>query len=333
VAHPRDPAVAVVERLRREFPEREIVLSIGRAAAGANGKVASLVRMMRRARHQVLVLSDADIRVGRDYLRALVAPLADPEVGLTTCLYRGRGLLGLPSVVEELFINTDFMPMVLVSRWVEDPRHAFGASIAMRREALEAIGGFASIADYLADDNLLGHRIADAGYRVELLPYTVDTILDAATLADAWRHQVRWARTYRVQQPIGWFASFFVVHTVTWGLAAVLLTAGTAPGWAALAAALGCRLGTLLPVQRRLGNRARWRHLWLVPFKDLGYSAVWLASWLGRTVVWSSDVFRVEQDGRMTPVELIEVPLGSEVPVVDEIHTRGGERISDARAQ
>src|SRR5262249_34630493 len=159
VEDPSDPAVEVVRSLMRRFPERDITLSVGHEE-GANRKVASLVHMMRHARHDVLVLSDADIRVRPDYLRTLAAPLADPAVGLTTCLYRGRAMLGLPSLVESLFVNTDFLPMVMMAQWVQRFRYAYGASTAFRREALAEIGGFDAPRDHLADDYLLGNRIA-----------------------------------------------------------------------------------------------------------------------------------------------------------------------------
>ena len=235
VEDPHDPAVAVVQRLRREFPDCDIVLAVG-VGRGTNRKVANLEHMMPHARHDVLVMSDSDIRVRPDYLRTLVGPLADPAVGLTTCLYRGRGNFGLPSVIESLFINTDFVPNALVAQWVQPFRYAFGASIAVRREALERIGGFAAIADYLADDYQLGRRVADAGYGLVLLPYVVETVLDSVTLRDVWRHQVRWARTYRVCQPVGWFCSV-VTHATLWGLLAAGVIGGTV-GLTVMASAL-----------------------------------------------------------------------------------------------
>jgi len=301
-----DPAVEVVRSLMRRFPDRDITLSVGHED-GANRKVASLVHMMRHARHAVLVLSDADIRVRPDYLRTLVAPLADPAVGLTTCLYRGRAVLGLPSLVESLFINTDFLPMVLMAQWVQRFRYAYGASTAFRREALDGIGGFEALRDHLADDYLLGNRIADAGWRLLLLPYLVETVLDSRTMNDVWRHQLRWARTYRVCQPFGWFVSL-VIHTMLWGVAAVFATGGSAVGWLALFAAVTARLGSLRVILGMVGDTATVRDLWLVPLKDLAYSAVWVSSWLGRDVIWSGQRLRVLPDGRILPVDVVSEP-------------------------
>ncbi len=295
-----DPAVSVVERIRRDFPDRDVVLSIG-DRPGANRKVANLCHMMQHAKHGVLALSDADVRVRPDYLRRTVAPLAAPDVGLTTCLYRGRGFFGLPSVIESLLINCDFVPMVLTAHMIGQ-RNALGASLVFKRRALDAMGGFATLADYLADDNMLGEGVKRAGYSVELLPYVVETILDSTDLSDVWRHQLRWARTYRLLQPAGWFASV-VTHAVPWGIAAVAVTRGSVLGWSMLAVALGVRLVTLRAIMRMLRERDTPRHLWLVPLKDVGFSAVWLASWLGRHVEWSGRRLRIQRDGRMVPVD------------------------------
>ncbi len=296
-----DPAVEIVQKVMRAFPERDLVLAVGHEP-GSNRKVANLTHMMRHARHDVLVLSDADIRVRPDYLRSVVAPLSDPKVGLTTTLYRGRGHFGLPSVIESLLINTDSIPMFITAEWVQGLKNAYGATIAFRRDALEAIGGFGSLADYLADDYLLGARVAQAGYELVLLPYVVETVLDSTAVSDVWRHQVRWARTYRAQQSFGWFCSI-ITHAVAWGVASVVVTGGSLVGWTALALAIGCRLWGLRGIMRLLRERDTPRQLWMVPLKDLAYTGVWVTSWLGRDVVWSGQVLRVQRDGRMVPVE------------------------------
>jgi len=304
VTDPNDPAVEIVRKIQRDFPERDIVLSIG-DRPGTNRKVANLCHMMAHAKHPVLALSDADIRVRPDYLRRVVAPLANPRIGLTSCLYRGRGFFGLPSVMESLLINTDFIPMVLAAHFTGQS-YALGAAMTFKREALDAIGGFPRLADYLADDNRLGAWMKEAGYELVLLSYIVETILDSTTVGDVWRHQVRWARTYRVCLPVGWFASV-VTHAMLWGLMALVVTRGSLLGWGFFAAAVTARVGTLRAIMRLLRERDTPRHMWMVPLKDLGYSTVWLASWLGSNVVWSGQHLRVLRDGRM-------VPLGGDLP-------------------
>lgn len=304
-----DPAVAVVRRIQRRFPQRDIVLSIGQEP-GSNRKVANLTHMMRLAKHDVLVLSDADVRVEADYLRAMVAPLADPAVGLATALYRGMAGRSWASRVEALFVNTDSLPMFVTAEWVQGLHNAYGASVAVKRAALDAIGGFPALRDHLADDYLLGARIARAGWRLVLLPYVVGTVIDATRLRDVWRHQVRWARTYRAQQPFGWFCSV-ITHAMLWGVLAVAVTRGSGPAWAALALTVTCRLVALSAILALAGERETRRWLWLVPLKDLLYSLVWLVSWLGRRVEWSGEVLRVEPDGRLVPLDADAQPAGA----------------------
>jgi ceramide glucosyltransferase len=316
VADPNDPAVEIVRKIQHDFPHRDVVLSVG-DRPGANRKVANLRHMMEHAKHAVLALSDADVRVRPDYLRRSVAPLASPKVGLTTCLYRGRGFFGLPSVIESILINCDFVPMVLTAQFIGQ-RNALGASLVFKREPFERMGGFPRIADHLADDNLLGELVKQAGLTVETLPYVVETILDSTTLRDVWRHQLRWARTYRQLQPVGWFASV-VTHAVLWGLAAFVVTRGSLVGFGFLAAALAARLGTLRAIMRMLHERDTPRHLWMVPAKDLGFSTVWLASWLGHDVEWSGRTLRIQRDGRMVPVGATAEPA-SPAPTVPVPH-------------
>ena len=309
VDDPGDPAVPVVRRLKRDFPHLDIVLAVG-SLPGANRKIANVLQMMRHTRHDVLVLSDADVRVRPDYLATVVAPFAEPDVGLTTCLYRAAGGRGLPALVESLLINTWFIPMALTA-CLRPLRHAFGATIAIRRDVLEAVGGFAALRDHLADDYQLGHRVAEAGYRVELLPYVVETFIDSTSLADVWRHQLRWVRTYRVCQPLGWALSI-VTHATLWGALALAVTGGAPTGWLVLAALLGLRLTTALLLTVQLGERHAFRGLWLVPATDLMASALWAAGFLGRSVVWGGRTYHVRRDGSMVALMPAEEPAAVE---------------------
>jgi ceramide glucosyltransferase len=314
VDDPDDPAVAVVRRLKRDFPQLDIVLAVG-SLPGANRKIANVLQMMRHARHDVLVLSDADVRVRPDYLAEVVAPLAEPEVGLTTCLYRAVGGRGLPALVESLLINTWFIPMALTA-CLRPLRAAFGATMAVKRQALEAIGGFAALRDHLADDYQLGRRVAEAGWRVELLPYVVETSIDSATLGDVWRHQLRWVRTYRVCQPLGWALSV-VTHATLWGVIGFAVFAEVPAGWKLLTALVAVRLVTLAVLMLRLGEGRALRGLWLVPATDVMATALWAAGFLGRRVEWGGRAYLVRRDGSMlalTPAEVPAPPAPVELP-------------------
>src|SRR6185369_5074743 len=213
---------------------------------------------------------------------------------------------GFAAMMEALLINTGFIPMALTSA-LAPLGAAFGATIALKLRALEAIGGFSVLRDSLADDYKLGRRVAEAGYRVELLPYVVETFIDSTTLADVWRHQLRWVRTYRVCQPLGWALSV-ATHATLWGMLAVVVSGGALAGWLVLAALVGVRLGTLLLVMARLGERRTVRGFWLVPLADLLASALWAAGFLGRRVQWGGRTFHVNRDGSMLPVPGVAAP-------------------------
>ncbi len=198
VSDRNDPAVAVVERLKAEFPKQQIILMVCKQQLGANIKVSNLAQMVTEARHEYLVVSDSDIRVGPDYLRRVTEPLIHPEIGLVTCLYRGIAASNLGSHLESIGISTDFAPGVLAARIVERGIHfGLGSTLAFRRADLAAIGGFESFAGYLADDYELGRRISELGLQVVLSSEVVDTFLPLYSLAEFIRHQLRWSRTVR----------------------------------------------------------------------------------------------------------------------------------------
>src|SRR5262249_43657480 len=162
---------------------------------GANGKVSNLNNMLQRAKHEVLVIADSDIRAPRHYLRTIVPYLDEPGAGLVTCLYRANKGRALAHRLEALFINTDFGPMVTVARQVERMSYSFGATICIRRSVFEDLGGFRAIADHLADDYQIGNMAVARGYHSILAPVVVETVLDLDTLSEVFEHQLRWART------------------------------------------------------------------------------------------------------------------------------------------
>src|ERR1700691_4606181 len=198
VSDAADPAIELVRKLQAKYPALAIELIVCDRVLGANIKVSNLVQMLPAARHEILLVNDSDIRVPNDYLRNVVAPLADPSIGLVTCLYRGVASPTLGSRLEALGISTDFIPGVLSARLLEKGLHfGLGSTLAFRRRELEAIGGFEALLGYLADDYELGRRIAATGKRVELSAATVTTFLTAYTLRQFFRHQLRWSRTIR----------------------------------------------------------------------------------------------------------------------------------------
>jgi len=302
VADAADPAVATVERLRRDLPGRDIALVVDGRRHGGNAKVGNLINMLDSARHDILVIADSDMRVGRDYLAAVVTHLLQPGIGLVTCLYRGRPKPDLWSRLGALQINAGFVPQVLVGHLTGAREGCYGATMALKRETLARLGGFAALADHLADDWLLGEKVRALGQRVALSPYLVDDILFEPDLATLFAHERRWARTIRLLAPWGQLGSI-VTHPLPLALLALLLGGG---GWAltALAAALTGRLALVYGASRAFGVAPP--AAWLVPVRDLLSFAVWIACWFGSTVSWRGEHYHVGADGRLTLKGLIE---------------------------
>jgi ceramide glucosyltransferase len=302
VADRDDPAIEVVRQLQAQYPSVRIDLVVDGRIYGTNYKVSNLHNMYRVAQHDVIVLADSDIRVRSDYLRRLVAQLDEPGVGLVTTLYRAVTTGGLPTLLESLFINTDFAPMVLVARVVEKPSYAFGATMALRRTTLDAIGGFLPLANYLADDYYLGHRIAERGYRLALSDMVVETVLAVGGWRRLFEHQLRWARTYRNCRPGGYFGSI-LTHGTLWATLNLVYNHFSPVACLAAAVIYGVRITVARTIASRyLHAPLRWHEALLIPLKDLFVSAVWALCFLGDTVHWSGHTFRVLADGQMVRV-------------------------------
>jgi ceramide glucosyltransferase len=298
VHDPADPAVAVVERLKRDFPDRRIELVTCPRELGTNRKVSNLIQMLPAARYDHLLVNDGDIRVTPDYLRRAMAPLSDSKVGLVTSLYGtvAGGTLG--SKLEALSIS-DFATAVLVS--YTNRRHfhyGFGSTLAFSRYVLEQIGGFEALAEHLADDHQLGTLVVQAGHIVALSDLVVETMLPDYSLGEFWNHQLRWARTVRDASPRG-NLGLVLAFGVQWGAVAVIAAAGAAWAWWLFAVAYASRIAALLVAAVGVCHDPRTLHrLWLLPIRDVQAVLVWAASFAGRTVVWHGERFTL-QHGRL----------------------------------
>jgi len=293
VSDPADPAIEGVTKLQREFPDRRIQLVLSPKILGANVKVSNLAQMLAHARYDHLIVNDSDIRVEPDYLRRVTTPLADPRVGMVTCLYRGVAAATLGSGLEALGISTDFCPSVLAARQLERGiRFGLGSTLAFRRSELESIGGFSSFVDYLADDYELGNRIAGLGLEVKLSEVVVETNLPAYSLQQFLSHQLRWARTIRVSRPAGYYG-YVVTHATLWAMVAF-----AGHQWWAGALALGVRvIAGLLVGVAVLNDRHVATDFWFIPLRDLFGFAVWLGGVFGRHVDWRDRRLRLHADG------------------------------------
>ncbi|PXV60345.1 ceramide glucosyltransferase [Dyella jiangningensis] len=283
VRDPEDPAIAVVQRLQREFPQLPMALVIDPAVHGANLKVSNLINLVAQARHDWLVLADSDISVTPDYLLRVTAPLNDPRTGIVTCLYHGVANNTLSSRLGRLFIDDWFAPSVRLAHAFGSTRFAFGSTIGLRRDALEAIGGFDPLKDTLADDFWLGERTRQLGLRTVLSDVVVGTDVSETTLASLWSHELRWLRTIRAISPAGFFFSFICL---TWPLLAVALALSpSAPCLVICVLAAIARTARYAASWRSTARSSRWRDLWLTPFRD----ALLLVEWAGALVHWRVD--------------------------------------------
>jgi ceramide glucosyltransferase len=292
-----DAAIPVVRRLIAAYPEADLDLVVEPSRRDGNLKVANLQNMLPKARHDVIVIADSDMQVRPDYLADVTAPLADRSTGLVTCLYRGVSAGGLWSELACLNINHGFLPQALVAAALgERNGGCFGATIALRRDTLDAVGGLAAIAHSLADDHALGAAVRRLGRKVVLSPHVVDNVVAEPSLAALFRHELRWSRTIRAIAPAG-FAGSILTQPMVLALGALALGAAPLPAAAALALALLCRAAMVRMVDRAL--RLPRTPLWLMPLRDLLSFAVFIATFLSRTVAWRDRTFRIGRDGQL----------------------------------
>jgi ceramide glucosyltransferase len=293
-----DPAIPVVEHLKRERPSIPVTLVVESTRRAGNLKVANLMNMLPAARHDRLVMVDSDMRVPPSFLSTVTAPLEDASVGLVTSLYRGRAAdRDLPSLLGAHYINYAFLPQAILGEALRPGQGCFGASIAMTRQTLEAIGGFEAVADALADDNAMGSAVRRLGKRIVVSDLIIDDWVSEPSVMALFRHELRWALTIRGVAPWGYLGSL-ITHPVALAVLAACLGGF---GWLSLgglAVALLARFAMVRATDRALGLEAS--PLWLVPLRDLLSFGVFLASYFTRTVAWRDRNFHVDRQGQLT---------------------------------
>jgi len=296
VSDPADPAIEVIAQLKSEFPKRDIRLAICTEILGTNVKVSNLVHMLREARHELVVVNDSDILVPPDYLARVASALSKPEVGLVTCLYRGRAADTLGSRLEALGIATDFSAGVLVAQELEGGlRFGLGATLALRKRDLRSVGGFESMLEYLADDYQVGAKLAEQDLRVELSDVIVDTFLPPYSLREFLHHQLRWGRTIRESRPWGYFG-LVTTFGFAWALLAVVVGQGALWSWILLALSFAVRMSMAFAVGvRALRDPDLVPWLWLIPLRDLLAVFIWIGSLFGNKVRWRGEAFRLKK--------------------------------------
>jgi ceramide glucosyltransferase len=299
VADRDDPVIPVIQKLQRSFPMCSIRLVTAVANLGANNKVNNLCQLVQEAKHELIVMSDSDVRVEPDYLRNVVAPFSDPRVGVVTALYRGISGRGLVSALDDLGMYTDSAPAALVARKLEGKmRFAFGWTMATTKKVLSEIGGFESMVNHHSDDFELGNRISELGYRVELMRKPVDMVLPDESFGAFLKHELRWSIGLRNVRPAG-YVGMLLTHGLPWTLLAVALA--TASGWGSVAIAYAAaylilRLGVVWTTAVwGLGDSQIAGKLWLVPLHDAISFVVWVGGFFSNKIVWRGSVYRVRK--------------------------------------
>ena len=305
VSDPRDAIVPVIERLQRDFQDHPIRLVTGIEKLGQNNKISNLHRLVQEARYELMVMSDSDVRVGREYLRDLVASFADPAVGAVTGFYRCEGGGTLGAHLAMLGMCADSLPGALVARSVEGGvQFAFGWTMATTKERLAEIGGWESMADYHSDDFELGNRIARHGHRVEIMSEPVSVIFPRESMGDFFRQELRWAIGLRNVRPRA-YAAIVLTHGLPWAvLAAVVALATGLPllAVAYVAAYLVLRIAVAwVAGVWGLRDRTVAGKLWLLPLRDAMTSIIWIVGLVSDRIRWRGSEFRVK-NGLLWPV-------------------------------
>jgi ceramide glucosyltransferase len=293
-----DPAIPLLYQLQKEFGPEKVSVVVKDIQAGMNGKVNNLMGGLTAARHDVLVISDSDIRVRPDYLKAVVAPLSNPDVGCVCTPFKAVCTERWYEKLELLSMNADFLPSVVFALATGASNYSNGQSIAIRRETLDKIGGLASLGDYLVEDYEIGRRIWESGKRMVVVPYLIEATVDLKSAGQWWSHQVYWDQNTRAARPGGFFATVFT-RSVPFALLYALLRGMDPVGLAVLAGTLAVRLATVAVVLLAVRDREGLRSLWLLPVRDVLGLVSWVLAFTQRTVIWRGAEFVLSRNGRL----------------------------------
>jgi ceramide glucosyltransferase len=300
VADADDSVCIIVRELLQKSPNADAQLVICSEMLGANGKVSTLIQLEKFAKHDLILISDADVRVPPDFLQNVAAPLRDSKIALVCCLYKLANPTTPAMQWEAVAVNADFWSQVLQSQTLKPLDFALGAAILLRRKSLEEIGGFKTFANCLADDYQIGNRIAKNGGKIAICPVVVECWDASLNWRGAWKHQLRWARTIRVCQPLPYFFSILSNATLwplLWLIVSLVSTKTFCAPLAALAFVLA-RIAFAQNLQRRfVQSRQNIVPFWLVPVKDLLQVAIWLAAFSGDEIEWRGQKMRLRRDG------------------------------------
>jgi len=296
-----DPVLPTIEKVMADFPERTIRVLYGSGREATNDKVAKLARLAKEARYEILVINDSDVRAEPGYLRTVVAPLADPTVGAVTCFYASAEEKTLVQKLQTVGMYSDFYAGIVVAWQLDGVKFALGPTIATSRARLAGFGGYEMIENRPADDLLVGRLIAEQGYEVKLIPYSVLTVADFQSLRDLFLKRLRWIVVMRHMRPWGHFGLIFTLG-LPWSLAAVAISPTAAVAGIFLGTYLGLRIAMTLQIASwGLKQPIPWRGLALIPVWDAMAFVIWLASFTRSTIRWRDRDYYI-RDGELVPV-------------------------------
>ena len=294
-----DAAVPLLYELQKEFGTDRVSVAIENFRPGTNGKINNMIGGLKHARYDVLVISDSDVLLKPDYLKTIIAPLSDPEVGCSCTLYKAAGADSWYEKMELLTLNADFMTNVLFAHVSGASKFCLGASAALHRPTLEQIGGLHALSDYLVEDYEMGRRIWELGKRVAIVPYFVDTVVDLKTPSQWWNHQIYWDQNTRAARPFAFFATA-LIRSVPFAVLYATIRLGDPMGLSVLAAAVIIRiLSAAIILGWGLRDREGLRSLGLMFFRDISSLATWLLAFTKRTTIWRGTSFILTRDGRL----------------------------------
>lgn len=299
-----EPALPTIQRLIRDFPECQIRVLMGSGRIAANDKVAKLVRLTAEAKYETVVISDSDVRVQPDYLRTVVAPLADPKVGAVTCFYAPvpSEEKTLVQRIQSVGMLSDFYAGILVAWQLDGVKFALGPTIATTRKHLAGFGGYAAIENRPADDLLVGRLIAEQGYEVSLLNYTIQTVSDFHSLRDLFLKRLRWTVVMRIMRPWGHFGLIFTLG-LPWALAAIFIDPTPQVAFLFLSAYFAFRIAMMEVIGKSgLNQPGVYKKLWLLPMWDLLATCIWLASFTRNSIRWRDGYYYI-RNGELVPVD------------------------------
>jgi ceramide glucosyltransferase len=317
VGDPSDPVLGVIEQVARDFPACKIRVLFGSGRVATNDKVAKLARLTNKAQYEYLVINDSDVRAEPGYLRTVVAPLADPKVGAVTCFYAPTDEKTLAQHLQSVGMLSDFYAGILVAWQLDGVKFALGPTIATTRARLAGFGGYEAIENRPADDLLVGRLIAEQGYEVKLLSYSVLTVADYDSMRDLFNKRLRWIVVMRNMRPRGHLGLIFTLG-LPWALAAVAVrpTLGVAVGYLATYVALRSAM-TWLIGSWGLKHPVSWQKYALIPVWDAMATLIWLVSFTRATIMWRGYKYFI-RDGQLVPAAPIPA---AEVPAEEAVKT------------